>query len=183
MITGFRWVAVAASCLVWLGLAGCGTANVNPATPRAHTGYVDFYTDTDAGLSWQVKRVDERNGKLHTLYNAFDPVQGTILRLASPPGTQKFQVWFTNEVTEGPQTVTVQVVAGQVTPVHVTLTPRGMAVVQNKSYTYRRRAIALGGTTKLSTDRDTVYQISVLAEAPQAYQVKAKMPYWAQAEK
>jgi len=164
--------------LVCLALTGCSTANVNPAAPRAHTGYVDFYTDTDMGLSWEVKRADDGAGEMRVVFSEFQPVRGTILRLAAPPGSHRFQVWFTNQVTEGPQTVQVQVLEGKVTPVRVTLTPVGSTSVQRKDYSFRGSAKGYGSGTKVVSGQSAVFAIGAVAGSPQAYGPKERMPYW-----
>jgi hypothetical protein len=170
--------AFAGLCLAWLELTGCSTPNVNPPAPRAHTGYVDFYTDSDMGLSWEVKRADDRTGEMRAVFSEFKPVEGTILRLAAPPGNHRFQVWFTNQVTEGPQTVQVQVVDGKVTPVHVTLTPAGSTSVERKTYGFRGSTKGYARGTKISSDQSSVFQIGAVAGSPQAYGPKERMPYW-----
>jgi len=170
--------AFAGLCLAWLELTGCSTPNVNPPAPRDHTGYVDFYTDSDMGLSWDVKRTDGGTGELRAVYSEFKPVQGTILRLAAPPGNHRFQVWFTNQVTEGPQTVQVQVMDGKVTPVHVTLAPAGSTAVERKNYRMGGSAKGYARGTKISSDQSSVFQIGAEAASPQAYGPKESMPYW-----
>src|SRR5690348_1787676 len=98
-----------AGCLVF---AGCSTTNPNPPTPKANTGYVDFYTDSNLQLAWEIKRADEKTGEMKTAYSEFEPLEGTTLRLASPPGNRKFQVWVMNRVTEGPEVVQVPIEDG-----------------------------------------------------------------------
>jgi hypothetical protein len=178
MKTIIQRAAVTALCLAWLDLTGCSTPNVNPTTPRAHTGYIDFYTDSDMGLSWEVKRADERTGEMRTVFSEFNPVPGTILRLAAPPGKHRFQVWFTNQVTEGPQTVEVQVADGKVTPVHVTLAPVGSTSVERKTYGFRGSAKGYARGTKIVSGQNEVFQIGATAGLPQAYGPKEAMPYW-----
>ncbi len=175
--------AVAGLSLAWLALAGCGTTNVNPPSPRANTGYIDFYTDSDLGLSWEVKRADERTGEMRTVFSEFEPVSGTVLRLAVSPGSYRFQVWFTNRITEGPQTVQVQVADGKVSPVHVTLTPAGATSVDRKVYGFRPSAKGYGRGTKIVSEQNEVFQIGAVAGSPQTYQPKEQMPYWSVAPK
>lgn len=170
--------AFAGLCLVWLALTGCSTPNVNPPAPRAHTGYVDFYTDSDMGLRWEVKRADDQTGEMRAVFSEFKPVEGTILRLAAPPGNHRFQVWFTNQVTEGPETVQVQVADGKVTPIHVTLAPVGSTAVERKTYRMGGSAKGYARGTKISSDQSSVFRIGAVAGSPQAYGPKERMPYW-----
>ncbi len=158
--------------------AGCSSHNVNPTAPRAHTGYVDFYTDSSMDLSWEVKREAGKAGEMRTVFSEFQPVKGTILRLAAPPGTNHFQVWFINEVTEGPQRVSVPVEEGKVTPVHITLTPAGSTSVENKSYEYRPTARATRRVTRLATGESVTFKIGAVPQGPVEYQTKEQMPYW-----
>jgi hypothetical protein len=127
--------------LVWPALAcllcaGCSSLNVNPPVPGP-TRATLTYTDSDLDLSWRVKRADERTGELRSVFSEFDPVLGNILRLASPPGTNQFEVWFINRVTTGPQTVLVPVEDRKITPVHVTLTSAGSVAASRKSEEFR----------------------------------------------
>ncbi len=169
---------VAGLWLVWICSTGCSTHDVNPPAPRADTGYVDFYTDSDLGLSWEVKRADDRTGELQTVFSEYKPVVGSILRLAAPPGNHRFQVWFSNQFTEGPQTVQVQVEDGKVTPVHVTLTSAGSTLVREKNYSFRGSAKGYARGTKISTEQGQVFRIGLAAGMPEAYQPKEKKPYW-----
>lgn len=178
MKKGLHPSAVAWLVLVALTSPSCSTPNANPPSARADTGYVDFYTDSDLELSWEVKRFDPRSAKLKMVFNQFQPVEGSVLRLASPPGRQRFQIWFINKVTEGPQAVEVDVENGKVTPVHVTLTQAGQTSVDRKSYV--RRATVRGGrrAVNVATDEQGIYQIGAAAETAQTYQPKERMPYW-----
>ena len=135
------------------------------------------------GLSWEVKRADERTGELRAVYSEFKPVEGTILRLAAPPGNHRFQVWFTNQVTEGPETVQLQVADGKVTPVHVTLAPAGSTAVERKNYRMGGSAKGYARGTKISSDQSSVFRIGAEAGSPQAYGPKETMPYWSLAAK
>jgi hypothetical protein len=163
---------------VCLGLWGCGTPNVNPSQPHANTGYVDFYTDSNLELSWEVKQVNEGGGEMQTLFSEFDPVAENILRLAVAPGTHTFQVWFINRVTEGPQSVMATVENGHITPVHVTLEPAGTASVDTKVYGFRPSAKGYGRGTKIVTKDSQVYRINAVAGAALTYQPKERMAYF-----
>jgi hypothetical protein len=141
-------------------------------------GYVDFYTDSSLSLSWEVKRAAEPGGEMKTVYSEFDPVQGTVLRLAAPPGNYRFQIWFMNQATEGPQTVQVQVADGKVTPVHVRLDSAGTTSIDRKVYGFRPSTKGFGHGTKIVVDENAVFRINALAEAPRAYDTKERMPYF-----
>jgi hypothetical protein len=173
MVRGtFRWAAT-----LLLVLAGCRSADVNPRVPHADTGYVDFYTDSNEELSWEVKWKQGQAGKWKTAFSQFEPPSGNILRLAAPAGTHQFQVWFINEVTTGPQDANIRVENGKITPVHVTLKPAGLANIDNTSYEYRPTARATRRVTRLTTQQQQVFQILLTPAAPQDYQTKQRTPY------
>lgn len=157
--------------------AGCTTSNVNPPSPRAGTGYVDLYTDANLGLSWEVKRASQ-TGELRTVFGEFKPINGTVLRLATPPGTQRFELWFNNRVTEGPCAFTAQVLDGKVTPVRVSLTPSGSASVLSKGHEYRPTARATRQVTKVTAQDSEVFRIGAVAEPPREYRPQEQMPYF-----
>jgi hypothetical protein len=177
---GTHWLLV---CLLGsvLCLAGCGTPAVNPSKPHANTGYVDFYTDSPLDLSWEIKRADQ--GEMQTVFSEFDPVPGTVLRLAASPGTHKFEVWVMNRVTEGPQSLDVSLEDGKITPVHVTLTSAGKASVDRKVYGFRPSAKGYGRGTKIVSDESSVYKIGAVAERARPYQQKEQMPYYSPSAK
>ena len=62
--------------------AGCASANVNPPSPAANTGYVDFFTAPPAALAWDVRQDDGAK-----LYSSIEPLEDRVLRLAPPPGS------------------------------------------------------------------------------------------------
>jgi hypothetical protein len=159
-------------------LPGCSTSNPNPATPHANTGYIDFYTDSNLELSWEVKRFETESAELKTVFSQFEPVQGSILRIAAAPGRQRYQVWIANRVTEGPEFVDVRVENAKVTPVHVTLTTAGTTSVDRKVYGLRPSAKGYGRGTKIVMQGEDVFRIGTAAEVPRNYQTKERMPYW-----
>ena len=167
-------------CLV---SAGCSTPNVNPLAPRANTGYVDFYADSSLELSWEVKRGSENTGEMRTVFSELKPIEGTVLRLAAPPGRHRFQVWFMNQFTEGPQIVSVDVMDAKVTPIHVTLTLTGSAAVDRKVYGFRPSAKGYGRGTKIVTEQNESFQIGAVAETPREYRPKEQMPYFSSQSK
>lgn len=166
------------AALACLAVAGCKTGQVNPASPRADTGYVDFYTDADEGLSWEVKETTE-GGETRTVYAGYKELTGNVLRLAAPAGTHRFTIWFYNLVTTGPQAVVVQVENARVTPVRISLTPAGSTAVVTKSYEYRPTALASRRVSRVATDKQQTLQIGAIAANPTDYQPKERMPYFA----
>ena len=183
MKTTVRIGSVSSLLLAWLAIAGCGTPSVNPSSPRADTGYVDFYTDSNMELSWDVKCADERTGEMRTVFSEFDPVKGNILRLAAPPGNRRFEVWFINRATEGPLAVSVEVQDGKVIPVHIALNPAGTASTDRKSYRFGGSAKGYARGTKTVSDTDDIYKIETAVGLPQAYEPKERMSYWSLARK
>ncbi len=170
------WIVTALVCLAG---AGCRTADVNPAAAGANTGYVDFYTDSDQGLSWEVKETTEANGDARSIYAEYKELPGNILRVAVPAGNHRFSVWFYNLVTTGPQTVLVPVANSRVTPVHITFAPVGSSSVVTKSYEYRPTAMASRRVSRIATDQQQTFQIVAVAGSPTDYQPKDHMPYFA----
>jgi hypothetical protein len=159
-------------------LVGCASPSNNPSSPQAKTGYVDFYTDSDMNLSWEVKRADEDNGTMRTVFSDYKPIEGNTLRVATSPGSHRFQVWFTNQATEGPEQLQVQVEDGKVTPVHIALTPGSSATVDRKVYGFRPSAKGYGRGTKIKSDPIAIYKIEAAAQSSAVYQPKERMPYF-----
>jgi hypothetical protein len=173
-----RISAIGLLLLAGLVFPGCSTSNPNPSHPHAHTGYIDFYTDSNMELSWEVKWFDAQTAELEKVFSEFEPVKGSVLRIASSPGHQRYQVWIVNRVTDGPEFVDVQVENGKVTPVHVTLAPAGTTSVDRKVYGFRPSAKGYGRGTKIVTSGEDVFRMDLAAEPPKPYQTKERMPYW-----
>ena len=168
---------------VLLLFGGCGTPSRNPSSPRTNTGYVDFYTDMDLDLYWQIKETDPATGKLKIVFREFKSVDGNILRLPSTPGSHQFQVWVMNCITDGPKTVQVQVEDGKVTPVRIVLQPLGAVSIDRKEYGFRGSTKGYGRGTKIITDENEVYRIVPTARSGEPYRPSEKMPYVAAATK
>ena len=185
MKTHFLWVAkltVALATAAFLGF-GCASPNVNPALPKANTGYVDFYTDKNLDLSWEIKWANQRTGEMRKVFSKFSPPDENILRLAAPAGTNCFSVWFKNVATTGPQLVTVQVANAMVTPVHVTLKRSGSTSVESKEFSFRGSAKGYGRGAKITSEVHAVFDIGAVASNPQNYQSKQRMAYFSPAAK
>ena len=164
-------------------VAGCASHDVNPAKPKAKVGYVDFYTDSYQSLSWRVKRAEEQNGELVEVFLKYTPLEGNILRLATPAGTNLFEVWFMNQLTTGPQPVLVPVVKGKVTPVRVTLSPAKSGIVRTQTYEYRTTRRGVRQVARNSSADQQALEIDLAAALPQEYQPKEQMAYFAQKSK
>jgi hypothetical protein len=162
--------------LAMLGLlaGGCASPNVNPASARPHTGYVDFYAVDADNLWWDVTDIN-RNKKV---FYEFGPVQEPILRLAFKPGTYPLRVTFLNHPILVPGVADVEVRDGMVTPVTVTLVPAGTVLVETKTTqtggTYYGR---YGRRTKIRDTEAVNYEVSAEPQPPLPYQPKAHMPY------
>ena len=162
--------------LAILGLlaGGCASPNVNPASARLHTGYVDFYAVDADNLWWDITDV-KQNKKV---FYEFGPVQEPILRLAFKPGTYQLRVTFLNHPILVPGVADVEVRDGMVTPVTVTLVPAGTVLVETKTTqtggTYYGR---YGRRTKISNTEAVNYEVSVEPQPPLPFQPKAQMSY------
>jgi hypothetical protein len=161
-----------------LAFPGCSTSNPNPSHPHANTGYIDFYTDSNLELSWEVKWFDPQTAELEKVFSQFEPVKGSVLRIAASPGRQRYQVWIVNRVTEGPVFVDVPVENGKVSPVHVTLASAGATSVDRKVYGFRPSAKGYGRGTKIVTQGEEVFRLGLTAETAKPYQTRERMPYW-----
>jgi hypothetical protein len=163
---------------IGLSVQGCATKNVNPPKARANTGYVDFYAGPSAGLGWEVSRWNERSRDFDLVFWDLDPPPGGILRLAFAPGRHRLRIAFLNCVIKKPAEVEVEVQNGKVLPVRVTLTEAGTTVVTTKEQERGGTAFGrYGRRTKFGSEEMVMYDVSVAAAPPEAYQPKEKMPY------
>jgi hypothetical protein len=165
-------------CLLTLAAAAllvssCASPNVNPAKARANTGYVDFRADSSPDLSWEVARFDERTQAFQKVFSDLNPPTGGVLRLAFAPGRHRLQITFLNRVISKPAEIEVEVQDGKITPVRVTLTATGTALVDRKTQ-------SLGGTakgsyglrSKIVSDTTVMYGVAAVADPCVAYQPK-----------
>jgi hypothetical protein len=166
-------------CLFAMGTAlltsGCASPNVNPATARYNTGYVDFYVTETNDLFWDV--TDMASNK--KVFSEFRPLGGPILRLAFKPGQYQFQVTFLNRLIAAVGTTDVHVRDGMVTPIMVTLQPMDSSVVQSRSTEvgktfygrFRKR-------TNTSSTETMNYKIVTEPQSPLPYRRKELMSYF-----
>jgi hypothetical protein len=168
-------ILVLVGCLGLIA-AGCASPNVNPPTPRAHSGYVDFFAD-DENLYWQVDQIGPGE-KTNQVFALFAPLEEHILRLAFAPGHYQFRVTFMNHAIRNPGVAEVEVQDGMITPVQVTLVDAGEALVQSKEVqggaTYYGR---YGRNTRIRDNPDTMYQVDLVPGPALAYKPKAAMIY------
>ncbi len=164
---------LALALLGWLA-GGCASPNLNPASARARTGYVDFYAVNADDLSWDITDV-KRDKKV---FYEFDPVKESILRLAFKPGQYQLRVTFLNHAIVVPGVADVEVRDGMVTPVTVTLLPAGTALVETRSgsagATYYGR---YGRRTRIRDEKAASFEVSAEPQAPVPFQPRAQMPY------
>jgi hypothetical protein len=160
-------------------LSGCAATPVNPNPPSAaaDTGYVDFYCESATDLSWDVLRFDPDSGKMKPAYSKYAPLPGNTLRVASPVGSQRFQVGIFNKANRGPVQVSVRVENGKVTPVEITLEHLGQAAVDRKLYGFRGSAKGYLGGTKIISEQNDVVQLHAETQPAQPYQPREQMAY------
>ncbi len=175
--------SVRAECLSALSaivlLSGCATpVNPNPPSAAANTGYVDFYCESDTALSWDVFRLEQESGKMKPAYSKYAPLPGNVLRITSPPGSQRFQVNIFNRAHRGPAQVTVDVENGKITPVKITLEYLGQASVDRQRYSFRGSAKGYGRGTKIVTELNDVVKIHAEMQALQPYQPREQVAYF-----
>jgi len=169
---------LAAGLALGMVLTSCACHNVNPASPRSHKGYLDFYAEPAGPLSWRVERIDPRSGEAHKLFEQYAPLDDPVLRLELKPGTYHLRLSFLNLVTQAPAEAVVEVQAGEITPVKINLIETGTVLVESKETraggTYYGR---FGRSTKLRDNETPRYEVRATPEPAEAYRPKSAMPY------
>lgn len=164
--------------LLCLIAAGCASGNINSPVPRANTGYVDLYSESDADLCWDVRISHASGANFKTVFSDVKPVEGGVLRLAFVPGHHTLRITFLNRVITKPTLVDVDIENGKVTPVAVTLTEAGSTTVVSKQTIIGGSPSLRGGRqTKVNSDETVMYDISAVAAAPVSYKPKEQMLY------
>jgi hypothetical protein len=164
-------------CLLTLAsalfVAGCASPNANPPQARANTGYVDFRADSSPDLSWEVARFDERAQAFQKVFSDLNPPAGGGLRLAFAPGRHRLRITFLNRVIAKPAEIELEVQDGKITPVRVTLTATGTALIDRKTQNIGSTAKgSYGQRTKIVSDTTVMYAVAAVADAPKAYRPK-----------
>jgi hypothetical protein len=171
------------NCLLTLAAAAllvssCASPNANPPRAGANTGYVDFHADSTNALSWDVARFDVSTQAFQKVFSDLNPPQCGVLRLAFAPGRHRLRVTFLNRVISNPAEIEVEVQDGKITPVHVTLTAAGTALVDRKTQNLGNRTTgSYGLRTKIISDETVMYGVTAVAAPSVAYQIKEQMPY------
>ncbi len=157
---------------------GCASGNVDPFAAHAHTGYIDFYSTTDAELCWEVRDGGHSGNDFRTVFSDVKPVQGDVLRLRFSPGHHRLHVTFLNRVILKPAEVDVVVETEKVTPLRVILTETGATTVLSKQTTMGGTPSGRGGRrTKINSEETVMFTISAIPDAAVPYQPKGQMPY------
>jgi hypothetical protein len=169
--------AFALALVVVIGF-GCASPSVNPAAPKAKTGYVDLYSPTNGDLSWDVQHSKAGSKSLKKVFSDVIPVEGGVLRLAFPPGQHHFRITFLNRVITEPAEVDVEVQDAKITPILITFTEAGEISVKTKEQGGGAAGFGrYGRRTNIGSYEAFSYALSATAEKPVAYQVKERMPY------
>lgn len=159
---------------VGLVVGGCASPNVNPASARPHTGYVDFYVTNTNDVYWDI--TDLKTNK--KIYYKFAPFEESILRLALAPGQYQLQINFLNHVIETPGMADVEVADGMITPMMVSLLPAGSVIVQSKGLQAGTAMYGRSGQIMVTSHTEAAsYDIDAEPQAQVPYQTKAKMSY------
>jgi hypothetical protein len=160
------------AALCW-SVAGCATKKASHA--NSGNGYVDFFTD-EGSLEWKVYKV-ENGGKPKTVFERHAQLDQRGLRLEFAPGHHRFQVTFLNRVIAKPAEVDVEVLAGRVTPVHVTF---GKAVTSAVIATPTLNSTMVdpaGRRIDLEDNETITYELRASAASPVIFQPMDRMVY------
>jgi hypothetical protein len=157
---------------------GCSSPNVNPAKPKPHTGYADFYTDSEEDLRWDVAQFDAAANEFKPVYSRMKPGESETLRLAFAPGQHQIRISFLNRAITEPAIVMVEIQESRVTPVRIELAVVGQGSVQSKS-------TSVGGTlygrygrrTKFNTSDIELLRVIASPQPPELFQTREDMPY------
>jgi hypothetical protein len=178
--SGRRRACLAMAMALALGLAafGCASKNVDPAKAAAKTGYVDFYSDTTAPLCWEIGKISSTNEPAKIIFEEYEVRAERILRLKFKPGQYQLQVSFLNRILPEAAVADVVVRDGMVTPVRVTLTRTGEALVEDRRARVQGTFYGrYGRATRLRSDESGVYHVNVEEQSPVPFQPKSQMSY------
>jgi hypothetical protein len=158
--------------------SACASRNVNPPTPKAHTGYVDIYSQPGMGISWDILYAKPGSDHFKRAYSDVKPVEGGVLRIALPPGRHLLRINVLNHVITDPTDVELEVADGKVTPVRVNF-DKGKSLSMpftdpsSGGSIYRRQ----GRGSKISLYEASEYAISATAGTLEPYKPKELTSY------
>ncbi len=166
-----------ALCGLWMFACGCASRDVNPHVPRSDRGYVDLYTVPKEDVWWKVDVFDPQNQNYKEFTAQFKSPTDGIFRVEARPGKHKALISFVNHAVEAPAEGEVEVVAGMITPVQVTLEKGDTAYVRSVE-DRARSGFATAGRNDVTDYHQTRWKISSRALAPIPYAPKKDMQYW-----
>jgi len=170
-----HWHNLIPLALVTVLASGCASSNAHK--PEAIAGYVDFYTDANAGLAWDVREAPADGGDFEAVFSDVNPIGGNILRLPFAPGQHQLRVTLLNRVVTEPAEVDVTVESGKVTPVHIILAEAGTTSVISKRTIMGGTGSRSGRQTDMRRDETTMYDLSAGADSPIPHRPEQQMTY------
>ena len=114
----FSWLGTLGLCFL---AGGCASPDVNPKLARADRGYVDLFTDPKSDVWWKVDVYDTQNQNFKEFTAEFKAPGHDIFRVEAKPGRHRALISFVNQAVEAPAEGEVEVVAGMITPVNVSV--------------------------------------------------------------
>lgn len=172
-----RGIPLIAVCGLWLFVCGCASPDVNPQVPRNDRGYVDIFTVPKEDVWWKVDVFDSGNKDYKEFTAQFKAPTDAIFRVEARPGGHKALISFVNHAVEAPAEGEVEVVAGMITPVQVTLEKGDKAFVRSVD-DRARSGFTTAGRNEVTDYSQTRWKITVKALPPIPYAPKESMNYW-----
>jgi hypothetical protein len=163
--------------LLALLAAGCASRDVNPAMARSDRGYVDLYTVPKSDVWWLVDVYDARDKTYKEFTAQFKTPEQSIFRVEAKPGRHKALISFVNRPVEAPAEGEVEVVAGMITPVRVTIEKGDASYVRTVDDRVRSGFSTAGRNSVVDSVEERVV-ITSKALPPIPYAPKAQMDYW-----
>ena len=175
-------------CILCLGIGllavSCASTNVNPTAPRSHTGYIDFYSEPDADLFWEIEQWDTSDDAYKSVFSEMKSVKDEFLRLGFAPGSYQLRISFLNLAVVEPTVVKVEVREGFITPVLLQLAHVGQSAVVSKQITVGSNLYGRYGrrTKIINSQTGGIFRAAASAQPFQPYQLKQQMPYFKKPE-
>jgi hypothetical protein len=166
-------ILLVAAAAIFTG--GCASPDVNPPIAKPRTGYVDFYTDDDSGLCWEIRELEKDQVHGRTLLAEFRARTNEIVRLAFAPGEYRFSVTFLNRAIAQPALAQVKVIEGKITPVQVILNEEGKVLIETRETRMGASYARTGRTTKVRASEGALFRVKAEVQQPMAYQPKERM--------